>query len=174
MSVLSNLAAFVGMFAVIYIPIKSFNIIYRTQDLNSFDFKKRYLTIIAGLKVSSPLWYQFICIFYFRRAVYASIFVLFQSQPVLQIIFADFVTASMLVYLIIIRPYNSLLSTLLSIVNEILVIWMITPTYRFLEEEITPNLSKMIGSIFVGIVVGTIVVNWFSIIVYGTTIYIKK
>jgi len=55
MSVLSNLAAFVGMFAVIYIPIKSFNIIYRTQDLNSFDFKKRYLTIIAGLKVSSPL-----------------------------------------------------------------------------------------------------------------------
>lgn len=55
MSLVSNIAAFIGMLTIMYIPIKSFDIIFRTHDLNSDEFKKRYKTIIAGMKTSSPL-----------------------------------------------------------------------------------------------------------------------
>jgi len=86
---ITNVSALVGMAVVIYIPIKCFNIIYRTEDLNSLDFKKRYKTIIAGLKTNGPLKYQFICVFYFRRALYASIFVMLETKPSLEIISAN-------------------------------------------------------------------------------------
>lgn len=161
------------MLTIIYIPIHSFNIVYKTQDLKSPDFQKRYETIIAGLKTSGPLWYQFICVFYFRRAVYSGIFVLFQDSPGFQIICANVVTIAMLLYLIIVKPYDSYLSIGLSIINEILLVWMITPTFRFLNPVITPALSKMMGNMFVGIIVATIVINWVSIIVYGVSMVIK-
>ena len=83
----------IGMLFVMYIPIKSFEIVYRTGNLNSEEFKKRYKTIIAGLKTSGPLCFQFISIFYFRRAVYASIFVLFESSPGFQLISTIVVTS---------------------------------------------------------------------------------
>ena len=162
------------MFALIYIPVKAFNIIYRTHNLDSEVFKKRYKTIIAGLKTHGPLWYQFIWVFYFRRAVYASIFVLFQSKPSVQIISANLLTLAMLIYLISIRPYDSFLSTMLSIVNDSLLVIMIAGCLRFLEEVITPSFSNLLGNTFVFIVIGTIVINWVSIIIYGITKAFKK
>ena len=162
------------MVSVIYIPIKCFNIIYRTQNLDSIDFQKRYKTIISGLKISGPLCYQFIWVFYFRRAVYASVFVIFQSKPSLQLAFANTITIVMLLYLLVVKPYDSLLSTILSVVNEVMIISMITSTFRFLNSVITPSMSNIIGNMFAGIIVGTIAINWFAIIGYGVGTYIKK
>ena len=164
----------VAMIWVIYAPIKCFNIIYRTQNLDSDEFKMRYKTIIAGLKTSGPLCYQFIWVFYFRRAVYASVFVIFQSNPTVQLASANTITIAMLVYLLIVKPYDSLLSTILSIVNEVMIILMISSTFRFLDSVISPIMSSIIGNIFVGIIIGTIAINWIAIIGYGTGIYLQK
>jgi len=40
-----------AMISVVYIPMKSFNIIYKAPDLNSDEFKRRYKTLIADLKI---------------------------------------------------------------------------------------------------------------------------
>ena len=163
-----------AMVSVIYIPIKSFNIIYKAPNLNSDEFQKRYQTIIAGLKTSGPLCYQFIWVFYFRRLVYASVFVLFQSVPTIQLAFANTITVVMLVYLLVVKPYDSLLSTILSIVNELMIISMITSTFRFIDSVISPNMSNFIGNMFVGIIVATIAINWIAIIGYGAGSFIQK
>jgi hypothetical protein len=55
-----NLSTILAMLLVIYIPVKAFNIIYRTENLTSQEFKKRYKTIISGLKTTGPLSFQFI------------------------------------------------------------------------------------------------------------------
>ncbi|CAI2371721.1 unnamed protein product [Moneuplotes crassus] len=170
----NNACALIAMFTVLYIPIKSFNIVYKAGDLNSEEFKKRYKTIIAGLKISGPLCFQFISLFYFRRGVYASIFVLFNSVPIFQIGSASVVMLSMALYIIIVRPYDSILSNFLSVINEFLVTSMIGGCYRFVEPAITPSLSSLIGNIFIGIVISTIVINWVSIICYGIGILIKN
>ena len=163
-----------AMISVVYIPMKSFNIIYKAPDLNSDEFKRRYKTLIADLKTWGPLWYQFIWVFYFRRAVYASLFVLFQSKPTLQLVFAVIITVSMFAYLLIVRPYDSMLSTILSIVNEVMIISMLSFIFRFLNPVITPSMSSIIGNIFIGIIVGTIAINWISIIGYGAGSYLQK
>jgi hypothetical protein len=164
---MANFCAILGMFATMYIPVKAYNIIFRTQDLNAEDFKKRYKTIISGLKTNGPLSYQFICVFFFRRALFASLFVIFQSNPTIQIGFAIFITSSMLLYLAIIRPYDSYLSNILGVINEILLSLLLLGSSQFLDPIMTPDQSKMIGNAFVGIIVGTIVVNWGGIISYG-------
>jgi hypothetical protein len=163
----ANFCAIIGMLATMYIPVKAYNIIFRTQDLNAEDFKKRYKTIISGLKTDGPLSYQFICVFFFRRALFATLFVIFQSNPTLQITFALFTTISMLLYLSIVRPYDTYLSNILGVTNEILLCFMLIGTSQFLDPIMTPDQSKMIGNAFIGIIVGTIVVNWGGIISYG-------
>lgn len=157
----------IGMLAVMYIPIKSYDIIFKTENLNSEDFKKRYKTLISGLKTTSPLCYQFICVFFFRRAIYASLFVIFQNSPSFQITVGVVTTVSMFIYLVIVRPYDAYLSTILSIINEILLFIMILGSSKFLNPEMAPAQSKMIGTAFIGIIVATIAVNWLGIISYG-------
>jgi hypothetical protein len=73
----------------------------------------------------------------------------------------------MLLYLAIIRPYDSYLSNILGVTNEILLSIMLIGTSQFLDPIMSPDQSKMIGNAFVGIIVGTIVVNWGGIISYG-------
>ena len=154
--------------------MKSYNIVYRTEDLNSREFKKRYKTIISGLKTTGPLCYQFLCVYFFRRACYAALFVIFQTNPMIQIGSANITAILMLLYIIIVRPYDSILSTILSIINEILLVAMIMGTSRFLDPVITPSLSNTIGTAFIGIIVGVIIINWVGIVVYGITMGFKK
>jgi len=100
--------------------------------------------------------------------------VLFQSKPTLQLVFAVIITVSMFVYLLVVRPYDSLLSTILSIVNEVMIISMLSFIFRFLNPVITPRMSRIIGNIFIGIIVGTIAINWIGIIGYGAGSYLQK
>lgn len=146
MSYTVNIAAMIGMFATMYIPIKAYNIIFRTENLNSREFKRRYKTIISGLKTTGPLSFQFICVFFFRRAAYACLFVLFVSKPMVQIGFANMTTIGMLLYIVIVRPYDTFLSNFLGIVNEILLTVMLIGTGRFLDPIITPTQSSLIGT----------------------------
>ena len=112
--------------------------------------------------------------FFFRRAVYAAVFVLLPSMPSVQIAFASFTAVSMMIYVTVVRPYDSVLSTFLAIVNECLLVAMILTTFRFLDPVISPHLSHTIGTLFIGIIVGTIAVNWIGIIVYGLSIGINR
>jgi len=110
---------------IIYIPTKTFNIVYECPDLKAVEFKKRYKIIIAGLKIDNPLRYQFTCVFFFRRAVYASMFIVLASYPSVQIGFAFCSCLVMALYEIIVKPYSTRLSSILSIVNEVLLSIMI-------------------------------------------------
>ena len=112
--------------------------------------------------------------FFFRRAVYAAVFVLFPSMPSVQIAFASFTAVSMMIYVTVVRPYDSILSTFLAIVNECLLVAMILTTFRFLDPVMSPNLSKSLGTMFIGIIVGTIAINWIGIVVYGLSAGINK
>jgi len=47
-------------------------------------------------------------------------------------------------------------------------------TFRFIEPEISPDLSKTFGMIFVGIIAATIAINWVAIIIYGIVIGLSK
>ena len=65
----------VGAILVGYIPVKVFETIFKTYDLNSSDFQIRYKTIIVDLRTDDPLRYQFTSVFLFRRVLYAGVFV---------------------------------------------------------------------------------------------------
>mmetsp|Transcript_15815 Transcript_15815/g.13829 ORF Transcript_15815/g.13829 Transcript_15815/m.13829 type:complete len:130 (+) Transcript_15815:198-587(+) len=80
----------------------------------------------------------------------------------------------MLVYIISVRPYDSFLSTGLSMINDFLLVTMLIGCSKFLNPVMTPALSRILGNIFVGIVIGTIIVNWASIAVYGVGMVLKK
>ena len=69
--VFSNIIALTVSVVMVYIPIKAFNILFTTNNLNDPVFKKRYKTFIVDLKTNSPLQFQFISVFFFRRALYA-------------------------------------------------------------------------------------------------------
>jgi len=80
----------------------------------------------------------------------------------------------MAIYVILIRPYSSILSTCLVIINELLLIMLFVGTFRFIEPEISPDLSKTFGMIFVGIIAATIAINWVAIIIYGIVLGVSK
>jgi hypothetical protein len=80
----------------------------------------------------------------------------------------------MAVYVLLIRPYSSILSTILSVVNELLLVLMILGCVRFMDPIISPDESRLIGTLFVGIIIGTIAVNWVGIVIYGITIGVHK
>ena len=71
MHVISNIIALTVAVVMVYIPINAFNILYTTNNLNDPIFKKQYKTFIVDLKTNSPLQFQFISVFFFRRALYA-------------------------------------------------------------------------------------------------------
>ena len=150
-----------------YIPTKAFSIVYECPNLDSFEFRKRYKTLIAGLKTNDPLKYQFTWVFFFRRAIFAALLIVLASYPSVQISFALVTWLGMILYGVIVRPYSSTLSSVLLIVNEwiftvIIGIWM-----RFLRKKITPDHRRMIGATLVYTIIGTVIVNWIGIIFYG-------
>ena len=53
-SVTSNIIALGGAVVMLNIPVTSFNIIYRTSDLNNAEFQKRYKTFITDLRTKNP------------------------------------------------------------------------------------------------------------------------
>ena len=56
---INYVGAVFGLLVMFYIPTKAFNIVYECPNLDSFEFRKRYKILIAGLKTSDPLKYQF-------------------------------------------------------------------------------------------------------------------
>ena len=163
---INYVGAVFGLLVMFYIPTKAFNIVYEWPNLDSFEFRKRYKTLIAGLKTSDPLKYQFTWVFLFRRAIFAALLIVLASYPSVQVSFALVTWLGVMVYGVIVKPYWSRLSSILLIVNEwifttIVGIWM-----RFLRKKITPDYRRMIGTTLVYII-GTIIINWIGIIVFG-------
>lgn len=162
------------MIAVIFIPVKCYNIIYGTANLDDEEFQKRFKTFIMDLKTTDPLCFQFITVFFFRRAVYASVFVILGYYPLVQVVAATGCVVFMLLYLVIVRPYMSFLSTFLSILNEVMLGGMILTTFRFTNPEISPILSSQLGLFLVGLIASTIAINWVAIIAFGVAQFVKK
>ena len=71
MHLISNIIALTISVFMVYIPTATFNILYTTNDLKNPVFKKRFKTFIVDLKTNSPLRFQFISVFFFRRALFA-------------------------------------------------------------------------------------------------------
>ena len=92
----------------------------------------------------------------------------------MQIGFIIFIVVGMMIYLIIIRPYKSNLSIILSLVNEVLLLGMSIICVRFTNLTITPDLSSKIGTILIIILISTIAINWIGIVIYGTMIFIRN
>ena len=92
----------------------------------------------------------------------------------MQIGFIIFTVVGMMIYLIIVRPYKSNLSIILSLVNEVLLLGMSIICVRFTNLTITPDLSSKIGTILIIILISTIAINWIGIVIYGTMIFIKN
>lgn len=80
----------------------------------------------------------------------------------------------MVTYLILIRPYKSPLSKVLSITNELLLAGMVMGSFRFVNPVITPDQSKQIGLVLIIVLILTIIINWTGIIIYGVVQFIKK
>ena len=155
-------------------PSLTFNIIFRTANLEDENFQDRYKTIINDMRLDNPLRFQFICVYLFRRAVYAGIFVFFVNSPIVQVVSAIWTVIAMLLYLIIIRPYQSSLSKILSLVNDLLLLLCLLITIRFLDPIITPKSRVVFGQILITIILATIGINWVGIIISGIIRSIQK
>ena len=157
----------VGAILVGYIPVKVFETIFKTYDLNSSDFQIRYKTIIVDLRTDDPLRYQFTSVFLFRRVLYAGVFVLLSFYPLAQIIGGSLAIIMMFLYILIIKPYASFLSMFLSVANELLLFPMIVISGRFVNPTISPDDSQIIGLTMMSILIFTIFLNWLCIIIKG-------
>ena len=155
-------------------PVLSYNIIFRTSDLEDEHFQDRYKTIINDMRTDNPLRFQFICVFYFRRAVYASVFVFLSAFPLVQVTASIGTVIGMLAYLIIIRPYQSTLSKFLSITNDVLLLACLLLTLRFLDVVISPSVRLAFGQILITMILATISINWVSIIISGVFAGVQK
>ena len=124
MNLTSNIVSLIAAICMLYVPIIAYNILQRTSQLNDPEFQKRYKTFIMDLRIYHPLQFQFITVFFFRRAIYACSFVLLAFMQEIQISFIISTVIGMMFYLIIIRPYKSLLSKTLALINEILLLAM--------------------------------------------------
>ena len=80
----------------------------------------------------------------------------------------------MTLYLVLIMPYKSLLSKLLSIVNEVFLGVMIGLSFRFINPVVEPSVSTNIGNILVIMLISTIAFNWAAIITYGIISVVKN
>ena len=159
---------------MLYIPVISFSVIYKTSSLKDEAFQKRFQTFIIDLRTNHPLCFHFISIFFFRRAVYACCFVIFSTMPKVQVFFIFSTVICMTLYLVLIMPYKSVLSKLLSIVNEVFLGVMIGLSFRFINPVVEPSVSKSIGNILVIMLISTIAFNWASIITYGIISFVKS
>ena len=173
-SVMSNIIAMISACVMLYIPVIAFTIIYRTPDLKDANFQKRYKTFIIDLKLDNPLWFQFIVVFLFRRALFSSAFVIISELPSTQLSFIIATVVFMITYLVLVRPYKSVLSLLLSLINEILLLCMLVICIRFLNRIISPETSSQIGTTLISILIFTIGINWLWIIIFGVFSWIKK
>ena len=124
MNLTSNIVSLIAAICMLYVPIIAYNILQRTSQLNDPEFRKRYKTFVMDIRIYHPLKFQFITVFFFRRAIYASSFILLTFMPEIQISFIISTVIGMMLYLIIIRPYKSLLSKTLALINEILLLAM--------------------------------------------------
>ena len=88
MNYVNNIIALIGVVFVGFMPSLTFNIIFRTANLEDENFQDRYKTIINDMRLDNPLRFQFICVYLFRRAVYAGIFVFFVNSPTIQVVSA--------------------------------------------------------------------------------------
>lgn len=80
---------------------------------------------------------------------------------------AIIIVVFMLFYLIIVKPYSSSLSKILSLVNEVLLLICLLITVRFLDPVISPTVSLIYGQLLITIILMTIAINWIGIIISG-------
>jgi hypothetical protein len=174
MDLSSNIPAVLGCLLIVYIPVKCYNILFRTCNPKNKEFQKRYKTIILDLRTDDPLRFQFITVFFFRRAIYASTFMLLAELQIMQVSAAVATVIGMTSYLLLVRPYKSVLSSVLSVFNEFMLFLTVGLPGRFLEPVISPSESRTFGTILIGIIISTIAVNWIGIMIYGIVVFIKR
>lgn len=126
------------------------------------------------MRLDSPLRFQFITVFFFRRVVYASVFMLAANLQNIQIGVAVATVVGMASYIIIVKPYASGLSSVLSVINEFLLLATVAIPGRFLEPVISPQNSRVYGSALVALIIGTIVINWIGIMIFASISFIGK
>ena len=80
----------------------------------------------------------------------------------------------MLAYMVFFRPYESKLSTILSIINEVLLLVCLFVTARFVNPRIKYKTSKIYGNLLISIILLTIVINWVGIITAGVYGFLSK
>ena len=172
-SIISNLIAWSAAIMMLYIPIISFSTIFKTSDLKNEQFQKRFKTFIIDLRTDNPFRFHFTTIFYFRRAIYACVFVVWAAFPTLQVITQSITVVFMTCYLLI-KPYKSALSSILSILNELMLLFMIGICWRFTNPIIQPDQSKILGNFLTLTIVFTIIINWCGIITFGVISMVKS
>ena len=77
----------------------------------------RYRNLVTDIDTTNPLRYHFYTIFFFRRAVYAGIIVMFGGAPAAQLCLSLIMAALMIAYFLIIKPFTGNLSKALTIMN---------------------------------------------------------
>ena len=174
MNYTNNIIALLGVVFVGYLPVKFFNIVFKTANLRDKNFQKRYKTIIYDLRTDNPLRFQFMSVFLFRRILYTMPFVFIAFSPIAQVVSVIVVVTCMLVYLAVIRPYESKLSTILSITNEILLLLLLCTATKSLNPNTSHKLSKVFGNVLISIILFTIFINWVGIIIAGVCGFIAK
>ena len=138
------------------------------------EFQERYKIIINDLRTDSPFRYQYITVFYFRRAIYAGAFVLLEAWPILQVSVVNLSAFLMLLYLVIFKPYESILSRILSVINEVLLFTLLMFTIKFINPKVKPKESNIYGNFMIAFVLITVVINWTFIAIFGTLNTYKK
>ena len=151
-----------------------FNTIFKTTNLKDEEFQERYKIIINDLRTDSPFRYQYITVFYFRRAIYAGAFVLLEAWPILQVTVVNLSAFLMLLYLVIFKPYESTLSRILSVINEVLLFTLLMFTIKFINPKVKPKESNIYGNFMIAFVLITVVINWTFIAIFGALNTYKK
>eukprot|EP00347_Sterkiella_histriomuscorum_P023780 403333415 len=158
------IASVIAILAIVHItfyPIISMNIIQKfSHRFEDTYFKEKLSTLIEGTKVNSVsrlAQYHF-SIFMFRRLTYIVILVLLADYPLLQIVLCAFKTLLMVIYFIVIQPFESKLTNFMQIFNESLTGIAFSMCYVF-TNDMTDNERIFYAWVIICIVATVLLAN---------------
>ena len=144
------------------------------EKVSELEFDLRYKTIIADIQISKPTGYQVMSLFYFRRCVYTAIIILLSRTPLSCLILVIIMGLVSFFYVIIFRPYETILSKINSTQNELYFVASVIVISTLLFVTLGRKELVIFGYVLIGIVIMCVIVNWVAIISFGVYMFKYK
>ncbi|CDW82536.1 UNKNOWN [Stylonychia lemnae] len=164
----TNFSSFLAIFSII-VPFASAYLFYKKPVIKALQ-KEKYHTILKDLRTDSIWSLMYYPLYFLRRLAFIFSIFVYEQQPHAQIIIYILSSIFQMIYLILVKPFETPKLNYIEILNETLVLFTAQIMIIFTDAFLDPYLRYDIGWFILSLITTVSIINMISLIAQLVTV----